>query len=205
MKNIFSAFFSVSTLVFLAANTLAQNTNIDAIYSKAETLLYKDNNYMAAVATAQEGLKLNEQHKGLKTILAIAQYKSGNKPVAHKLFDDLVRQHDDDVNLKVEYAHLIEKENKQKAFRIYESVLEKDADNLKALFFTGQYYTDAASEKLNSGGSQQEVFSLMTKGIECFERYHKLKPEDKTVVESLIQFYESLRMYDKATEMKKKL
>lgn len=205
MKNILSAILSIFFLSFLATNTFAQDTNIEAIYSKAETLLYKDNNYTAAVTTAQEGLKLNEQHKDLKTILAIAQYKSGNKPVAHKLFDDLVRQHNDDVNLKVEYAHLIEKENKQKAFRIYESVLEKDADNLKALFFTGQYYTDAASEKLSNGGNQQEVFSLMTKGIECFERYHKLKPEDKTVIESLVQFYESLRMTDKAAEMKKKL
>lgn len=205
MRNIFLLVFLTSLLSFIAKNTFAQSDNIQAIYTKAETQLYKDNNYMAAVATAQQGLEINAEHKGLQIILAVAQYKSDNKSVAHKLFDALIGKYADDNELKVLYASLIEKENKQRAFRIYESVLENDADNLKALFFLGQYYTDVATEKNNSGANPQEVYTLMTKGIECFERFHKLNPKEKTVTEMLIEFYENLRMTDKAEELRKKL
>jgi hypothetical protein len=45
----------------------------------------------------------------------------------------------------------------------------------------------------------------MLKAIERFEKYHEIKPKETTIINSLISFYENLRMTDKAQELRKKL
>jgi tetratricopeptide (TPR) repeat protein len=211
MKFIFQHAVSALFFVFFGINNAAQahgifqNNDLQTLFVKAETQLYKDNNYTAAIATAKEGLKMNSEHKALQTILALATYKSGNKPEGRKLFDALVEKHTDDNIIKEQYAFLIEKDDAVKALSLYELVLMKDNNNLKALFFTGQYYATEATNMMNNAGSPQEVFSLMTKAIERFEKYHEIDPKETTVTKSLIQYYENLRMTDKAESMKKKL
>jgi hypothetical protein len=83
--------------------------------------------------------------------------------------------------------------------------LKNNPDNTRALFFLGQHYTQKATDLYNSGGKPQEVQALMLKGIDYFEKYRKLKPDDKEVSRSLIKFYENLRMNEKAEEIKKEL
>jgi tetratricopeptide (TPR) repeat protein len=200
---LFFVFFGINNTT--QAHVIFQNNDFQTLFIKAETQLYKDNNYTAAIATAKEGLKINSEHKALQTILALATYKSGNKPEGRKLFDALIEKHADDNTLKEQYAFLIEKDDAAKALSLYELVLMKDPSNLKALFYTGQHYATAATNMMNNAGSPQEVFSLMTKAIERFEKYHEINPKETTVTKSLIQYYENLRMTDKAEAMKKKL
>jgi hypothetical protein len=204
MKCLAVTLFICCNLFFLSLNIVAQN-DIQTILLKAETQLYKDNNYSAAIATAKEGLKLNAEHKELQTILALATYKNGNKTEGKKLFDALTEKYSADKTITEQYAFLLEKDDVTKALSLYETLLTKDPNNLKALFFTGQHYATSATNLLNSGGNPQGVYSLMLKAIERFEKYHEIKPKETTIINSLISFYENLRMTDKAQELRKKL
>lgn len=205
MKHLAAALLVCCNIFFQSLASVAQPTDIQTLLIKAETQLYKDNNYSAAITTAKEGLKLNTEHKELQTILALATYKNGNKAEGKKLFDSLTEKYSADKTITEQYAFLLEKDDAAKALSLYEALLTKDANNLKALFFTGQHYATTATGLLNNGGNPQEVYSLMLKAIERFEKYHELNPKETTIIKSLINFYENLRMTDKAEALRKKL
>jgi len=178
----------------------------DACYFLADDYYFRKADRLAAQAYIEHGLKISPGDKRFEVLQTgiLGTYPEKAAEAARK-FEVLISKYPDDQKIALYYAKFLEGKEPNKAIGFYERVISINPYNIDALFALGTYYTNEASRIFKENGDPRKVLDYTQKGTAYFERVHQLNPDDKEIVEILIQCYGNLNRDFDVKKMERKL
>ncbi|HXH17820.1 MAG TPA: hypothetical protein VNJ07_01965 [Chitinophagales bacterium] len=178
----------------------------DACYFLADDYYFRRADRVNAQAYIDEGLKISPGDKRFEVLQTgiIGSYPEKAEE-ARKKFESLIAKYPGDEKLLLYYARFLERTDPKKSAALNEKVIAINPNNIDALFALGSYYANEATRIYKANGDAGKVFDYMKKSVSYFETIHKLNPDDKEIIEILIQCYNHLNLPSEKKKMEKAL
>lgn len=178
---------------------------VQAYYYLSDNLLSRDNDTKDALKYSIDGLDVDSKNKGLLTVKAQVLFQLGENEKAFEIFDQLISDYADDIEILEKYAGSVENHKPSKAKELYEKILTLDDSNDAALYFLGMHYAKQSDRMYKKGSDKALVKEKLQIGLNYLEKYRLQNPEDKQTTQTLVTFYRFLGQNDKAEELSKEL
>ncbi|MDZ4846720.1 MAG: hypothetical protein SH857_14355 [Chitinophagales bacterium] len=173
----------------------------DACYFLADDYFFRNADRVNAQHFLDKGLAITPGDKRFEVLQTgiLGSYPE-KEAEAEKKFELLLAKYPNDEKIAVYYAKFLERKDIKKSMELYEKVVLINSDNIDALFALGAYYTNEASRIYKANGDAGKVLDYTNKSAGYFESVHALNPDDKEIIEILIQLYGNL---NRTADMKK--
>lgn len=178
---------------------------VQAYYYLSDNLLSRDNDTKDALKYSIDGLDVDSKNKGLLTVKAQVLFQLGENEKSFEIFDQLISDYADDIEILEKYAGSVENHKPSKAKELYEKILTLDDSNDAALYFLGMHYAKQSDRMYKKGSDKALVKEKLQIGLNYLEKYRLQNPEDKQTTQTLVTFYRFLGQNDKAEELSKEL
>ncbi|MEX0813619.1 MAG: tetratricopeptide repeat protein [Chitinophagales bacterium] len=172
-----------------------------AYYHLAHGYMNINNDESNALKHAVKGLDIDPDHKGLLSIKAEILYGMGQNKKAFEIYESLISEHPDDIEILTAYAQKAESHNPAKAKELYEKILTVDASNNEALYFLGMHYAKLSNRMYQKGDDKKLVHEKLRSGLGYLEKYQKQNPDDEQIILNIITFYRFLGEEEKADKL----
>lgn len=178
----------------------------DACYFLADDYYFRNSDRTSAQSYINWGLSITPGDKRFEVLqTGIMGSYPEKAEEAGKKFESLIAKYPNDDKLALYYAKFLERKDLKKSMQYYQKVVSLSPNNIHALFALGSFYVNEASGIYKTTGDARKCMDLSKKAIAYFEKVHLLNPDDKEIIEILIQSYGNLNMDDERKKMEKKL
>jgi len=173
-------------------------------YRLADEYFFRQANTEKAKRYVEQGLNVSPDFKDLVVLDAVITGLDGsNRDHATTKYVFASTKYPDDTRLNLYYGKFLQASNPLEAAARYQKALNADPLNREALLAIGTIYNNEATLLSGQGKEPDLVFEYAKKASVYFERLYKMNPENKEVVNILLQLYTELDQQEKADLLKK--
>lgn len=178
----------------------------DACYFLADDYYFRNSDRANAQVYIAKGLEISPDDKRFEVLkTGILGTYPEKEAEAEKEFGALIKKYPKDEKIALYYAKFLEHKDIERSIELYEKVVSLNAFNFDALFALGAYYTNEASRIYKENGDAGKVLTYTNKSLSYFERLYQLNPDDKEIIQILMQLYGNLERPEDVQRMEEKL